>query len=340
MAGKRKQRRRRRDLDSPWKETLQHFLSAVLEFFFPRLHAAIDWSKGYESLDKEFHQIVAEAKAGRGLADKLFKVWRREDGRELWLLVHIEVQGQVERRFGRRMFRYNIRCFELYDRRVVSLAILCDDNPEWRPKGFTYGGWGSRTGIRFPTAKLLDYAGRESELEASKNPAAQVVLAHLQARATKGEVESRRSRKLRLVKNLYDRNWSPDEIRTLFRVIDWLMELPAELQEEFRNDLYRFEEERHMPYLSSFERLAKKEGREEGREEGRQEGREEGRQEGAREELLLTIQTLLKKKFGAAGSRTMAKVKLINELPRLRSLRNTLIETDELRAFRDLLEPQ
>ncbi len=72
------------------------------------------------------------------------------DGREQWLLVHIEVQGHVKHRFGRRMFRYNIRCFELYDRRVVSLAILCDDNPEWRPHGFCYGGWGSRTGFGSP----------------------------------------------------------------------------------------------------------------------------------------------------------------------------------------------
>ena len=160
MARKRKKRRQRRDWDSPWKETLQHFLRAVLAFFFPDLHDAIDWSKGYESLDKEFQQIVADASAGRGLADKLFKVWRR-DGPELWLLVHVEIQGRVERRFGKRMFRYNIRCFELYDRRVVSLAILCDDSPEWRPRGFAYGGWGSRTGIRFPTVKLLDYAGRE-----------------------------------------------------------------------------------------------------------------------------------------------------------------------------------
>src|SRR5437870_10914924 len=99
MARKRKNGRRRRDWDSPWKETLHHFLQAVLAFFFPELHDAIDWKKGYESLDKEFQQIVADAKAGRGLADKLFKVWLR-DGRELWLLLHVEVQGRVERRFG------------------------------------------------------------------------------------------------------------------------------------------------------------------------------------------------------------------------------------------------
>jgi hypothetical protein len=321
MARKQKKRQRRRDWDSPWKETLQHFFQAVLAFFFPRLHEAIDWSKGYESLDKEFQQIVADAKAGRGLADKLFKVWRR-DGRELWLLVHVEIQGRVERRFGRRMFRYNIRCFELYNRRVVSLAILCDDDPQWRPKGFAYGGWGSRTGIRFPAVKLLDYVGHEEELAASDNPVAQVVLAHLEARATRGEPEGRRESKVRLVKGLYDRGWSAGDVRQLFRLIDWLMELPAELQEEFRQDLYEFEQERHMPYVTSIERLAKK----------------EGRREGARAELLGTIRVVLRDKFGPAGVRLMGRVRAVHELPRLRILARTLIKADSLQAFRALLD--
>jgi len=316
MGGKRN-KRRRRDQDSPWKETLHHFLQAVLAFFFPGLHDAIDWEKGYESLDKEFQQIVADAKAGRGLADKLFKVWRR-DGRELWLLVHVEVQGRVERRFGRRMFRYNIRCFELYDHQVVSLAILSDDDPGWRPKGFAYGGWGSRTGIRFPAVKLLDYAGREQELNASNNPVAQVVVAHLEARATHDEPQGRRESKVRLVKGLYGRGWSADDVRQLFRLIDWLMELPAELQEGFRRELHEFEEERHMPYVTSIERLAKKEGRQ--------------------AELLETIRAGLKDRFGSAGSRLMARVRAEDDLPRLRLLARALIKAESLQAFRDLLD--
>ena len=96
------------------------------------------------------------------------------------------------------------------------------------------------------------------------------------------------------------------------------MELPAELQEEFRNDLHHFEEERRVPYLSSIERLAKKEGREEGRQEGREEGRQEGREEGARAELFVLIQAHLKERFGTPGSRLMAKVRTIHDLSRLR----------------------
>jgi hypothetical protein len=64
----------------------------------------------------------------------------------MWLLIHIEIQGQVDLRFPERMFRYNVRAWELYGRTVVSLAILCDDRLDWRPDHFAYGAWGSESG--------------------------------------------------------------------------------------------------------------------------------------------------------------------------------------------------
>src|SRR5205823_6250167 len=109
-----------------------------LALLFPRVHAGIDWSRGYEALDKELHQIVRSARARKGLADKLFKVWR-PDGAEAWLLIHIEVQGEPEEDFPLRMFRYNTRAFDRYNRTVVSLAALTDDRAAWRPESFEYG---------------------------------------------------------------------------------------------------------------------------------------------------------------------------------------------------------
>ena len=41
------------DFDNPWKDVLEHFLRQFLEFFFPEAHAAIDWGRRYESLDKD-----------------------------------------------------------------------------------------------------------------------------------------------------------------------------------------------------------------------------------------------------------------------------------------------
>ena len=32
--------------------------------------------------------------------------------------------------------------------------------------------------------------------------------------------------KIQLIKGLYERGWAADEVRRLFRVIDWMMDLP------------------------------------------------------------------------------------------------------------------
>jgi hypothetical protein len=73
-------------------------------------------------------------------------------------LIHVEVQTQREGDFPKRMHVYNYRIFDRYDKEVISLAILADDDPAWRPSRFGYGRWGFRTGTEFPVVKLLDYA--------------------------------------------------------------------------------------------------------------------------------------------------------------------------------------
>jgi hypothetical protein len=82
------------DYDSAWKEVLERFFAEFTAFFFPRAHAGIDWSKGYEFLDKELQQVVRDAELGRRLADKLVKVWSR-DGEEAWVLVHVDTAGRT-----------------------------------------------------------------------------------------------------------------------------------------------------------------------------------------------------------------------------------------------------
>ena len=109
---------------------------------------------------------MRDAELGRRFVDKLVNVWTTE-GDDAWVVVHVEVQGEAETNFARRMYVYNYRLFDRYDRRIISFAVLADDRKAWRPSHFGYALWGYELSMRFPIVKLLDYVGREAELEAN-----------------------------------------------------------------------------------------------------------------------------------------------------------------------------
>jgi Putative transposase, YhgA-like len=256
------------DFDNPWKDVLEHFFDLFLAFFFPDAHAAIDWDRNYESLDKELQQIVSESELGLRLADKLFKVWLK-DGNEAWILIHVEIQNQRDPTFAERMFVYNYRIYDRHRQPVISLAVLGDEDSTWRPDQFGYGMFGCNVGIRFPIVKLLDYTSHAEQLETVANPFAAVVLAHLKTQETRADPKGRRTWKFRLIRTLYDRGLDGERVRLLFKFIDWLMDLPEKLEKELRVDLAAFEKERIMPYVSSIERIAREEGKTEGKAEAK-----------------------------------------------------------------------
>ena len=106
------------DYDSPWKDMLERYFEEFLAFFFPQVHAGIDWEKDPEFLDKELQQVVRDAKLGRRLVDKLVKVYRKgpaSDSQEIWVFIHVEVQGFYEKAFEKRMYIYqDLRPTPLY----------------------------------------------------------------------------------------------------------------------------------------------------------------------------------------------------------------------------------
>jgi hypothetical protein len=102
-----------------------------LKFFFPEVHQLIDWTQTPQSLDKELQEITASSETEKRIADQLYQVWLL-DKREVWILIHVEIQSQYETDFGQRMYIYNYRSFDLYHKPVVSLAVLGDERNNWR----------------------------------------------------------------------------------------------------------------------------------------------------------------------------------------------------------------
>jgi hypothetical protein len=253
--------------DESWKEALNEYFDSFLSFFFPVAYEAIDWTKPPESLDKELQQITASSATEKRIADKLYKVWLL-DKTQVWILIHIEIQSQYDVDFQERMYIYNYRAFDLYHKFVVGLAILGDTSPTWRPNSYHQAMLDCELSLKFPIAKLLDYESKWNELESNDNPFAIIVMAHLKTKATTGNLSEREQWKWTLIRGLYDRGLTKEQIVNLFKIIDKMMSLPKELQQGLVAKIKQLEEERKMPFISPTEELAMERGELKGIQQG------------------------------------------------------------------------
>jgi hypothetical protein len=197
----------RDDYDLPWKDIIEDYFEPFMMFFFPEIHTEIDWSRGYEFLDQELSQVVRDAELGKRIVDKLVKVWTLA-GDETWILLNIEVQSQEEPNFSARIFTHYYRLRDRYNVPIVNLAILGDERSSWRPGPFHTEKWGCGVHFWFPMVKLLDYQEHWADLEASQNPFAIVVMAHLKTKETRKDFTARREWKFRLTRMLYERDYT------------------------------------------------------------------------------------------------------------------------------------
>lgn len=327
------------EFDTAWKEALEWFFEPFLAFFFRPVHGGIDWTRGHEFLDKELQQLAPEAATGRETVDKLAKVWTPA-GEEAWVLVHVEVQSQHDAGFAARMYRYNRRLLDKHGRMPVSLAVLGDESPSWRPDTHCEGQWGCEVRFTFPTAKLVDYKGRDAELEANTNPFAAVVLAHRKAQETKSKLADRYDWKVRLVKGLVNRGFSAVQVRRLFHVIDWVIKLPKAQGARFKQEIERFQEEQKMPLLSPTEELFREEAEAAAVARGLARGVAQGVAQGMAQGMAQGIEAVLDLRFGAAGLALVPRVRQITDATVLEQLLHTSKTAPDLDAFRAALPPQ
>ncbi|MGH9842000.1 MAG: DUF4351 domain-containing protein, partial [Blastocatellia bacterium] len=306
------------DQDNAWKDMLDRHFPEFMEFFFPAIHAAINWSRKPVFLDKELAKLGPKHLRGKRLADKLAKVWRKT-GQPLFVALHTEIQGQAGDEFNERMYVYNYRIKDREDCPVVSLGIVTGGASRIKLGRYETELWGCRLIFEFPVVKLIAWRGRELELLASKNPFAMVVLAHLKVMDAKGEISKKYLVKRELILLLRERGYSAEAVQSLLRFLDWLIRLPEELEQKLDDEIEDLREEKRMPYVTHWERRGEKRGREEGREKGRKEGREEGKKIGEKQGLLEANIRLLNLKIGKLDADVQAKIEKLS-VARLKKL--------------------
>ena len=156
----------------------------------------------------------------------------------------------------------------------------------------------------------MDY--ERAQLIADENPMALVVLAAQERERLRGRGDGFNT-KWYLIRRLYERGYSREEIIALFKFIDWVIRLSDDEEIRLRDELKTLEEVNKMPYLTSVERI----------------GRAEGLQEGAQQTLL----EILDERFGELPDTVSAEIHQIQDLAQLRLLHRQAIRSESLEEF-------
>ena len=315
------------DYDGAWKDLLHRRLREVLECFFPKVAEAIEWKHQPEYLEQELRELVVgdEAKANR--VDLLVKV-QMHDGCSQILYLHIEIQSFEEREFSKRVALCNYRLRAAIGEDVISLVILADLNPRWKPEEYRHERLGCEIVFRFPCCKLLEILPR---IENDCSFPALAARAQIEALQTSAHPDKRLAARWKLTRKLYEVGWKKEEIYEAFRLLSWMMKLPDTEYLIYKKKVITYEKEKlmHTAPLLDFEIYAMKEGLKKGLKQGRQEGLKEGQQK--------MILELLELRFGDVPKGLAEAVRAIHKTRPLEDLFRTAATCASMEGFSEQL---
>jgi len=315
-------RKPRDDRDGAWKEILGRRFPQALAFFHPEAYAQIDWQRGVDFMQQELREAARVAAKGRRVVDVLVRVWLK-DGEDAWVLLHVEVQSHPDPNFDQRMFIYNTVLFARHKGPIVSFGVAGYPDASDIAGRFEYEKWGCRASLDYPVVRLFDYEQRWEELERSGDPFSLVILAHIASYRTVRKPESRLRMKVHLMRQLQrEGRLSQEEIEDIFRFLDLVMPLRADLAEEYIAEVEKVEEGKQVPRKGQFEQMM----------EARGEAR--GALQAIREDVLEVLQLRFPGQFAAISDR----LQKIGDAGTLRELLRKAITAASPAEFEGALE--
>jgi len=220
--------------DELWKGIIEALTEEFVAFFLPDLYSQIDFTKDYAFIEQELQKLFPESETTRRYNDKLLKVFLKDET-EVWILIHIEIQGYRDTDFSVRMFEYYYRIYDRYRKPTVALAIFIDENKSYEPSQFTQNFAGTKINYKYRTYKILKAS--EKQLLNSANPFSLVILAAKYAITAKNDNERLSKFKYKLIRLLLERNFSFEIINKIFNFVDTLIRLPDNLQLEYNTKI-------------------------------------------------------------------------------------------------------
>jgi hypothetical protein len=204
--------------DRLWKGIIEDLFEDFLHYFRPQLaQNEVDFSKGFEFMDKDLDNLKPESERRLRHADKLIKFYTKAGGYK-FVLLHVEVQGYKDKHFAQRMFEYYYRIRDKWKVPVCAFVLYTNQETDFQPLIYTESFDETEVTYRFPAFKLIEK--QEKDLELKGNPFSIVMkVAHKAFQKQLLTDNKQLIWKVALVKELVAAGFSPDKVRNILDFI-------------------------------------------------------------------------------------------------------------------------
>ncbi len=203
--------------DLLWKSILADLFPDFLELCHPALYKKMDSNEAVVFHDKEFPRLYPAGKGKKRHADLVAKV-QLKTGERVAIIVHVEAQGYPDATFPYRMEVYNYRTHDRYQLPVESIALLTDNDPDFRPSEFRQKVISTERVLKFKSIKLMDYSPEKLQ-KSGKLFAIALEAAWYGLKSNKLKDESLMSVKMDLLRRLRRRHIEREKIIVLLSFI-------------------------------------------------------------------------------------------------------------------------
>lgn len=295
--------------DTLWKGILEDFVNEFIQFFFPELSEKVDWNRKIIALDKELEQLNPQSDSKIRYADKLFRVFLT-NGKEQWLLIHVEAHGYQDPNLPMRMFQSYYRLQDRYAKPVVALVIYTYSNKASHYAEYRNNEFGMELLYRFHTFSLIDHPPQR--LQSAENIFAIILeAAWYNLHYQKETDEDRLTQKADLTRRLLKSGYPKEKLKRLINFVKYYV---------------AFKEPK---YLIKFEKEILKEREPMGITESIiQEVKEQGLEQGSIQQATITIKNLALR--GVQASEIAAIIDM--ELPKVEAILKTVQSESETQA--------
>ncbi len=194
------------------------------------------------------------------------------------------------------MFIYYYRIRDRYQKPVISLAVLTDTQPSFRPSHYNDEIAGCSIRFEFATVKLLDWQDKTDQLLQHDNPFGLLIAAQLTAKLIK-DGKNRVDNLIGYYRLAAQKKLPRELVMQLVIFLEWIVALPEDLTPYYNEQLEHLEEDNKMTYISIIERQGIQKGLEQGLEQGIEKGLEKGVEQGIGQGRAATLYKQLQLKF-------------------------------------------